>query len=137
MIVECIENSFNRIDKNIYFEIEGYSSSTILPIDIGQKSIVYAISTINRCLWYLIDVEGLRYPMYYPKDCFKIIDGNISKYWSIKESIDYYSGNKLGIEIGFEEMINDEYFYGEMLEDNARNLEIFEKYRSKMIDEYK
>jgi len=132
--VECIQNNLKYIEKYVY---EGlFDSDTILPIEIGQQSIVYAIATIKRNLWYLVDVKWLRYPMYYPRQCFKIIDKRISKYWLIGESIDEYDDNAIGIKIGFNEIINDEYFYGELLEDNEHILEIFNSYRKKMIDEY-
>ncbi len=135
MKVVCIQNNFQYIDKNIYQNL-GFDSDTVLPIEIGQQSIVYAITTIKNNFWYLVDVVGLRYPMYYPYQCFNIVDKRMSKYWQITELPDEYNDNKLGIFIGFNEMINDEYFYGELLEDNQNIIEIFNNYRKKMIEEF-
>lgn len=136
MIVECISNRMRDIPKFVYDGLEGYNLKTELPIEIGQKSIVYGIITIKKNLWFLIDIKGLKYPMYYPSQLFKILDGRISKYWEIKEFIDRDDDNGKGLKFGFKELIDDEYFYGELLEDSQKNIEIFNKYRRIMIEEF-
>ena len=135
MKVECIQNKLKNIEESIYNDIFGFDSDSILPIEVGQQSIVYAIATINKNLWYLVDVYGLRYPMFYPRQCFKIIDSKLSKYWKIKETLDFYNNDTVGVIIGFEEFINNDLFYSELLEDNENIIEIFNNYKVKMLKE--
>lgn len=102
------------VNPSIYQDLYGWKESTILPIDVGQKSVVYAIYRLNGSPWYLVNVTGLRYPMFYPAAIFSIVDSRLSKYWIIHQS-DEYSNS---IKIGFKEMVEDEYFYGEYIEDD-------------------
>jgi hypothetical protein len=136
MKVECATNKFKDIPKTVYDELYGYSFDTELPIEIGQQSVVYGITTIKKHLWYLVNVEGLADPMYYPCHLFKIIDGRLSKYWMAKEGQDYYDNNASIINFGFKEIVEEEYFYGELIEDNPINVSIFRKYKELMDREY-
>lgn len=136
MKVECITNQFKNIPTSVYDGLYGYSSDTELPIEIGQQSVVYAITTIKKHLWFLVNVAGLAYPMYYPAHLFKITDGRLSKYWVAKERQDDYDNKASIIQIGFPELVADEFFYGEFLEDKPENVEIFKKYMDLMDKEF-
>ena len=136
MRVECITNQFKNIPKTVYDELYGYSFDTQLPIEIGQQSVVYGITTIKKHLWYLVEVEGLVYPLYYPCYLFKIIDGRVSKYWIAKEGQDDYDNKNPIIKFGFKELVEDEFFYGGYLENNPIIIAIFMKYKELMDNEF-
>jgi hypothetical protein len=136
MIVECITNKLHDIPSFVYDGITGYDSKAELPIEIGQQSLVYGIATIKKSPWYLVDVKFLKYPMYYPSHIFKILDGRISKYWIIKEFYDDDDNGNKGLNISFKELVENEYFYGELLEDNQLNLHVWKKYQKLMKNEF-
>jgi len=132
MKVECVSNHYKDIPPSVYESLHGFSSETELPIEIGHQSVVYAIKTFNKNLWYLIEVKGLIEPMYYPHQFFKIIDGRLSKYWLAKEEKDSYDNEASVIQFGFRELIEDEYFYGNLLEDDPMKIATFAKYKNLM-----
>ena len=113
-----------------------YNISSEFNVDIGQISTVYGILTIKKHLWYLVARDEMEGPMYYPSHLFEIIDGRISKYWFAKEGKDQYDNNTPIIQFGFKELVDDEYFYGELLEDNPVNEEVFKLYKTSMDNEF-
>ena len=136
MKVECIKNLCEEIPSKIYEGLHGYSADSKFDIELGQESIVYGITTIKKHFWYLIDVDDLPYPMYYPSALFKIIDGRLSRYWQVAEGQDDEDNSTPIIKFGFKELVEDEFFYGEYLEDYPKNLEVFQKYMELMKKEY-
>lgn len=136
MKVECIKNLCKEIPAKIYEGLQGYSVDSRFDIEVGQKSIVYGITIIKKHLWYLINIDNLPYLIYYPSALFKIIDSRLSRYWHVAESRDDEDSGAIIIKFGFKELVEDEFFYGEYLEDYPKNVEIFQKYIELMKKEY-
>lgn len=137
MKVSCIKNSLKSIPSNVYEGLQGYSVETeFSELEIGQQFVVYGINTFKKYPWYLIKVEGLAYPMYYPAHLFKIIDGRLSKHWIVQEGQDDYDNEVQILEIGFKELVENKFFYGELIEDNSANNAIFNKYKALLDVEF-
>ena len=128
---------FILIFVSLNYENLSYTDETEFDeLEVGQQSVVYAIVIMNGTQWYLIDFEQLTHPMFYPKAFFKIEDWRISKYWVAKEQQDEYDNNNLVLNFSFPEFLDDEYFYGELLEDNPKQLAIFRKYQTLLRNEF-
>lgn len=137
MKIECITNQFRDIPSSVYEGLYSFSSETeYVELDVGKQFVVYAITTIKKHVWYLVEVQGLSVPMYYPAHLFKITDGRLSKYWIVKEGQDDYDNKAHIVKIGFKELVEDDFFYGELLEDNPENIEVFKKYKKSMDNEF-
>lgn len=136
MKVRCITNRFSEIPGYVYSDLHSYSSETILPIDIGQESIVYAIMTIKGYAWFMVDVDGIPDPMFYPADIFKVIDGKLSRYWIIGEGTDVYNNGLKNHTIGFKALVENEYLYGEYLEGYRDAVKVFCHYIDLMRSEF-
>lgn len=136
MKVRCITNKFSEIPRYVYSDLHSYSSETVLPIDIGQESIVYAITTIKGYAWFMVDVDGIPDPMFYPADIFKVIDGRLSRYWIMGEGTDVYNNELKSHTIGFKELVENEYLYGEYLEEYPDSVQIFTRCIELMRNEF-
>jgi hypothetical protein len=135
MRVICIKNKFKDIPTQVYEGLYGFTCNSSIPIDIGHISIVYAMRTINRNIWFLVFSKDLIYPRYYPNHFFEIIDPKLSMYWTSKMILDEYDDNNRGIIIGFKEIIENEFFLGELFEDDPIVTKTFDKYKNLMEKE--
>lgn len=136
MKVKCVLNKLSDIPAQIYSGLEGWGADYELPIAIGQLSTVYAMKILKNHLWYLVEVEGLADPRYYPAYLFEIVDKRISRHWIVNDDIDEDNGNMKTVSFGFKELLEDPFFYGEFLEDDPKQEEIFARYKRLMDDEY-
>jgi hypothetical protein len=135
MKIKCIYNTGENIPKDL-FSLYGYSENMIFEkITIGNIYIVYAIFTMKGRIWYLIcsdwyDGAGLNFPEFFSASLFEIIDESPSKYWiSTFQNDDYDNSRELVLNTGFPNIINEEYFYGNLLEDKEREVNLFKKYK--------
>lgn len=143
MKIECIANSFKTLPISVYEGLHGFTRDTLFDeLEVGQQLVVYGINTFKKHLWYLVETQGLYgtmyhpNPMYYPSHLFKIIDGKLSKYWIVKEGKDSYDNNAIIVNWGFPELVENEYFYNELIEDISENISIFKKYKKLMDFEF-
>jgi hypothetical protein len=135
MKIKCVYNTGKNISENL-LSLYGYSENMIFEkITIGNIYTVYAIFTMKEKKWYLIcsdwyDGAGLNFPEFFPASLFEIIDESPSRYWiSTCQKDDYTNSGELVLNTGFPNMINEECFYGNLLEDNEREVNLFKKYK--------
>ncbi|MEO6831171.1 MAG: hypothetical protein ABI378_02870 [Chitinophagaceae bacterium] len=128
---------FDKIPTSVYGGLHGFSAETkIEELEVGKQFVVYGINTIKRHLWYLIQDNQMIYPMYYPSALFEIIDGRLSSFWIARENLDDYDDNVKAIDIGIREIVENKYFYGELLEDNSEYKGIFDEYKKNIKNEF-
>jgi hypothetical protein len=135
MKIECVDNTGESISENL-FSLYGYSKEMVfLDITIGNIYIVYAIFTMKGEKWYLICTDsyngiGWNFPSFLPASLFKVIDDSISKYWISAYREDRYSESKeLVLNTGFPNIVNEDGFLSNLLEDGEREINLFKKYK--------
>ena len=121
MIIKCIDNSGNRLPERLLV-LHGWNEDMEFNgITVGKNYTVYAISIHFDHPFYMIcgdDYNGvnINYPELLPGCLFEIIEDSYPSYW-IEQNI---KNNKSGYEntkrIGFKEYVENEYFYGNLLE---------------------
>lgn len=102
----------------------------------GKEYLVYATGICRNSVWYCICNESYTYfPWWYPFLIFDISDNRLSRYWvfGLEDN-----NNKKTQFFSFPEWVNDRYFYGELVENNANDLNaiIFRKYKELMDLEF-
>lgn len=139
MKVKCIFNTGKNIPISLY-TLYGYTKNTIFDsLTIGKSYTVYSIFTMKGELWYLVCPDffngtNYNYPEFYPSTLFEVTDTTPSKYWITKPAKDDYDkGNKLVNNTGFINIINEEFFYGNLVEGNEREILLFKEYKQ-LID---
>ena len=135
MKVKCINNTGKNIPKSL-FSLVGYSEEVIFEqIAIGNIYIVYAIFIMKGEKWYLICSDwyngvNLNFPEFFPASLFAIIDESLSRYWISKYMKDDYADSKeLVLNVGFPNIINEDYFYGNLTEGCGKECDVFTKYK--------
>jgi hypothetical protein len=137
MKVKYLFNTGKVLPKDVYKENK-YDEASEFQVTVNKEYIVYGITTIKKYNWFLIcddtyDGTYIYYPLYLPCQLFTIIDGKISKYWLIKEGVDEYDHGERIIKFGFQELIEEEYFFGNLVEGYKREIKIFQDYK-RLID---
>ena len=137
MKVKCIENTAVALPEGIY----SYKKTDEFLITIGNEYTVYGIVTFKRFQWYLVcedyyDGVNICYPMWIFSQCFKILDGRISKFWEVSEDTDVYSYNERTIKFGFKELVLDQYFYSKIIEGEEKEVRIFSTIKKVMDSEF-
>ncbi len=139
MKVKCLYNT-GKVLPEVYRENK-YDTDSEFQLTIGKEYVVYGIVTIKKYNWFLIcedNYDGIYiyYPLYRPCHLFTITDGRISKYWIAKERIDDYDKGEKGIHFGFKELVEEEYFNGNLVEGYKREVEIFQNYKKRIDSEF-
>lgn len=120
MIVKCIENTGKNLPKELV-SFHGWNREMeFVKVTIGKEYVVYAIVYIENHPFYMIcgdDYDGLyvNYPELVPSVLFEVIDNSKSIFWISNKTKD----------IGFKEIIDDEFFYGNLIEGEEENIKIF------------
>lgn len=141
MKVKCIANNGNYLDETLIDKATAYKRDSGFQLIIGKEYTVYAISYIKSYPWFLICDEashgrnGELYPQFLPSVLFVISDNRISKYWRLAIATDPYD-LKPSVSMGFEELISDEFFLGNLWEDRQKERSIFTKYKLSMDNEF-
>jgi hypothetical protein len=136
MKIKCTDNKGLNIPKD-FFELTGWSENMIFELlSINKIYNVYAVFTIqnNRCFLIcddLYDGDCFKYPTFYPASLFEIIDNTPSQYWITKENSNHFQ--KGTNNMGFPNIINEEFFNGNLVEGYEREEEIFDFYKN-LID---
>ena len=130
MIVKCVENTGKNLPKEL-FSYHGWNREMeFVKVTIGKKYVVYAIKYFLGHPFYMIcgdDYDGLyiNYPELVPSVLFEVIDNSESIFWISNRKKD----------IGFKEIIEDEFFYGNLLEGDEENVKIFSSMKRKIDNE--
>lgn len=136
MKVKCLFNTGKVLPKDVYKE-NRYDEASEFQVTINMEYIVYGITTIKKYNWFLIcddtyDGTYIYYPLYLPIHLFAIVDNQLSRYWLIKEGIDHYDNNEKILQLGFKELLEDEFFFGNLVEGYKREIKIFQDYKRLM-----
>lgn len=131
MIVECIENKGINLPEEILSRHGWDKSMKFEELTVGKTYSVYAIMHIQDIPCYLIcsdifDGQYITYPSLLPYSLFKTTQNKHSELWRTKE------GSK---DIGFKEVLHDEYFYGRLVEGYKREVQIFLALKAKVDQE--
>jgi len=147
MIVQCCDvylngAKSNTIDSKI---VEIFKGSSEIAVDLSQALTVgklykvYGLSFKDDVCWYLLINDcGLPYPRFYPSVLFSTVKPEISKYWRIS-NLERNSGRPIGNLNGwhpvicFDEWVNGDAFYEQLIDGEEKEQEIFNRYRT-LID---
>lgn len=139
MIVKCIENTGENLPKEL-LTYHGWNKEMVfLKVTIGKEYVVYAIMYVENHPFYMIcgdDYDGLyvNYPELVPGVLFEIVDNSKSFYWMLN-SIENKEERISRKNIGFKEIIEDKFFYGNLLEGDEENVKIFSCIKRKIDNE--
>jgi hypothetical protein len=137
MIVTCKYNKGNILPNDL-LSLAGWDANMEFNrLTIDALYVVYGISIIKDHEWFLICEDGFNkessnFPIFLPNQLFETVNMRPSIYWIRKIQVDNYTGKEV-TNIGIPELLEDEYFYSNLLEDSIKEVNIFLKYK-KMID---
>ncbi len=136
MKIKCLENTGLNLPKS-FFEQYGWSENMKFQgLSVDKFYNVYAIFTLYNHPCYLIcndfyDGEHYAHPMFLPGCLFEVIDVTPSKYWIKRRFNDKEHDMN---DVGFPEILDDEYFYGGIVEGYKKEVDTFANYK-KLIDQ--
>jgi hypothetical protein len=136
MKVKCIENTGIALPKELIDDNSGYRNDSKFQLIIEKEYVVYAVTHIKKNVWFFICDEAANgkyggiYPKYLPAAFFEITDTRLSKYWECAMTKDEYDNNRLILTLGFKELLENEYFIGNLWEDSEPEREIFLRYKA-------
>jgi hypothetical protein len=142
MKVKCITNKGDVLPLELFDNKSGYSARTEFQLIIEKEYVVYAITHIKKNVWFLVCDEASVgnhreiYPQYLPSTLFEITDSRLSKYWQVGLEKDKYDSNRIVLAFGFKELLENEYFLGNLWEDSETEKNIFLKYKLSMDNEF-
>ena len=121
MIVKCIENIGINLPEEILTRHGWDRSMKFEELTVGKTYVVYAVLHIKNVPCYLLcsdifDGQYITYPSLLPYSLFKTVQNKQSKFWYSKK------GSK---DIGFKELLRDEYFYGKLVEGYKKEVQVF------------
>ena len=136
MRVKCLYNTGKYTPKDFFVQYNWNEEMKFFGLTIGKEYTVYAVFILFNHPCYLIcnDIyDGVSYahPMFYPATLFEVMDNTPSKYW-IKRKINFNNKDNMN-DIGFPDLLNDEYFYGGVVEGYRKEVQIFQRWK-KLID---
>lgn len=127
MKIKCITNKTSALSQEISQNYE--ISYEEFSVKEGFEYTVYALGMNYGHIWYCIcDDNYFFYPNWNPSTLFEIVDNRLSRYWVL--GFREQNNKKIPL-LSFCEWVNDEYFYGELVDGNANepNAVIFRKYK--------
>lgn len=139
MIVKCLDNTGINLPTQL-FSHYGWSKEMEFPeVTVGEKYVVYAILYVENHPFFMVcgddyDGEYLNYPNLLPSSLFEIIDSTKSKFWLTKTKGNLNFKSSKNKDVGFKELLKDEYFYGKLVEGYENEVKIFSSIK-KQIDE--
>ena len=80
--------------------------------------------------------SGYLYPEFYSSQYFEIADRRISKYWDLNDKYYPIKIEKCPQLVSFKEWRKNEYFHGDMFENENNAIAIFKKYKMLMDHEF-
>ena len=114
----------------------GFKESMKFDIILEKFYIVYAVGVFEEFPWFCINDEVHdRIPYWIPAALFNVEDSRLSRFW--RANIDYANKKKkFTLIVSIPEWAHEEYFYGNMIEYDGRELDIFLSYKKKMDLEF-
>jgi hypothetical protein len=139
MRVKCLYNTGKYIPKDFFVQYNWNEEMKFIELTIGKEYIVYAVFILFNHPCYLIcddfyDGVSYQHPMFYPATLFEVIDNTPSRYW-IKRKINFENEYNMN-DVGFPDIINDEYFYGGVVEGYQDEVSTFQKWKFLIDNEF-
>jgi len=121
MIVECIENTGINLPSVLLSHDGWHRDMEFEELTIGKTYVVYSILHVDDVPFYLIcsdiyDGRYINYPSLLPFNLFGIRDNTSSEFWQAKKD---------SKDVGFREILLEEFFYGHLVEGYKREVQIF------------
>lgn len=80
--VECLANQLEHVPESFLYEKAGYRRTTVFPLTVGRRYVVYAVTSFIGGFWfYITDDDGLGYPVWYPSAVFRGIESRVPSDW--------------------------------------------------------
>ncbi|OAV76277.1 hypothetical protein Barb7_00027 [Bacteroidales bacterium Barb7] len=137
MIVICRYNTGICFPDD-FLPLGGWDSKTEFSgLTVDSLYIVYGTTVIKGYECFLICKDGYHYenyPTFLPCQLFETVNNIPSKYWVEREATDEYTGKKM-IERGFQPLLDEEYFFWNLLEDCEREKKLFSEYKRRVDKE--
>ena len=134
MIIQCKTNLFSDLPKDCLVETKFNTHETRLVVE--KNYVVYAMILNSGYIWYFLeDEDKLYYPFAYPAPFFKVLNGNLSRYWIYSTEIGKDKNSSRTIWT-YPEWANDPYFYNQLTDGKREALEVFKKYKELMDIEF-
>nr|BFD33036.1 hypothetical protein GTC16762_26540 [Pigmentibacter ruber] len=136
MKIKCIKNKLLEIpDSLIKEKIKEkikIDENISLKFKIGKEYTVYGLLICDGILnYYICSNEGDECPYSEYSLFFEVIDNRPSKFWRF-----FYDINDSSIMQIFKEWNEDIFFYGNLVDGDRKEVEIFKKYKKLMDDEF-
>jgi len=131
MIVKCIDNTGINLPEDLLVHYGWNKSMIFEEITIGKTYVVYAIIHVKNIPCYMVcsdifDGQYITYPSLLPHSLFKTVQDKYSKFWYSKED---------SKDVGFKEVLQDEYFYGNLVEGYEKEVQMFLTLKRKIDQE--
>lgn len=132
MRVKCLYNTGKYTPKDFFVQHNWTEEMKFIELTIGKEYTVYAVFILFNHPCYLIcddfyDGVSYAHPMFYPASLFEVIDNTPSRYWiqrRIKHGIEHNMND-----VGFPDILNDEYFYGGVVEGYQKEVQVFQQWK--------
>lgn len=138
MKVVCKVNNLNSLsDEMLLDRLKKYISMPDGEIDleIGREYTVYGVVFWDCSPWYyLCSEEYDEYPKPFASEFFSVSDDRLSAYWKLS-TVGQTEGAIVS-SLVFDEWAKDPSFYERLIEGDHEPIELFEKYRQLMNQEY-
>jgi hypothetical protein len=140
MIVKCCNTTGEYLPSKLFSYYGWTKEMDFHGITIGKEYIVYAILFIEDHPFYMIcrdDYDGqyINYPSLIPSILFDIVDEKKSKFWVTKTKNNINTDSSKNVDIGFKELFQNEYFYGNLVEGYEKEIKIFSLIKKKIDEE--
>lgn len=134
MLVKC------KLDKELHLPPDCKPTSNDLEYDSGlvanQEYVVYAMTLRSNYVWYYLCTRNLDYPTWHASPLFEVVDGSMSKYWKFS-FIWEKEINFIETTWAYPEWANDPNgYYGNLIDGDAHETEIFAQYKKLMDMEF-
>lgn len=132
MLVRCMNTNKTSLPKEIQ---ENYSSDDNSLLILGKEYVVYSLAQFYCFIGYwLFEEEKSSIPLWYPSNYFEITNPRLSRYWMCALKKERNIENSLFF--SFPEWINDDYFYGSLVDGEEKEVKIFRSYKNLMDLEF-
>lgn len=131
MIVECRTN--RRADLSP--EMQAMGSESLLPLTIGKRYRVCAITCyMQHLMYYVHDDHELWYPVWRCASMFAVVDPSVDPRWRVRPSEGPASGPGIldpkgsGFLFAYPEWVNDRGFYGRLVDRDPEAIAVHSSY---------
>lgn len=134
MIVKCLTNLSKDLPTDNLRN--RYQFGHKFHLTIEKNYIVYSMIVSSAYVWYAVcRNHNDSYPFFYPAPLFSMVSGQISRYWSFSYA-EEENGLAQNAIWAYPEWANDPYYYGELVDGEEREVQIFKKYKALMDLEF-